>query len=80
VTVARRLLPSPVVGRGFGILGAQRRPGETDWTRAYDETARHPKTGGVPREFVARSHFPLLEYDAQVDLMQRLAEGVAPCV
>jgi len=34
----------------------------------------------VPREFVARSHFPLVEYDAQVDLMQRLAEGVAPCV
>ncbi len=35
---------------------------------------------GVPVEFVARSHFPLLEYDAQVDLMQQLAEGVAPHV
>jgi probable F420-dependent oxidoreductase len=35
---------------------------------------------GVPLEFVARSHFPLLEYDAQVDLMQQLAEGVAPHV
>ena len=33
---------------------------------------------GVPVEFVARSHFPLLGYDAQVDLMQQLAEGVAP--
>jgi hypothetical protein len=32
----------------------------------------------VPVEFVARSHLPLLEYDAQVDLMQQLAEGVAP--
>ena len=33
---------------------------------------------GVPVEFVARSHFPLLGYEAQVDLMARLAEGVAP--
>jgi len=38
------------------------------------------KQAGVPLEFVARSHFPLLEYDAQVDLMQQLAEGVAPHV
>jgi probable F420-dependent oxidoreductase len=38
------------------------------------------KQTGVPVEFVARSHFPLLEYDAQVDLMQQLAEGVAPHV
>lgn len=35
---------------------------------------------GVPVDFVARSHFPLLEFDAQVDLMQQLAEGVAPHV
>jgi len=34
----------------------------------------------VPVEFVARSHLPLLEYDAQVDVMQQLAEGVAPHV
>jgi len=38
------------------------------------------KQAGVPIEFVARSHFPLLEYDAQVDLMAQLAEGVAPHV
>src|SRR6476660_1719965 len=25
---------------GFGLLSAQRRPGETDWTRAYDDTVR----------------------------------------
>jgi probable F420-dependent oxidoreductase len=25
---------------GFGLLSAQMRPGETDWTRAYDETVR----------------------------------------
>ena len=35
---------------------------------------------GVPVEFVTRSHLPLLEYDAQVELMQQLAEGVAPHV
>ena len=33
---------------------------------------------GVPVEFVARSHFPLLAFDPQVDLMGQLAEGVAP--
>ena len=32
---------------------------------------------GVPLEFVARSHLPLLGYDAQVDLMEQLAEDVA---
>jgi alkanesulfonate monooxygenase SsuD/methylene tetrahydromethanopterin reductase-like flavin-dependent oxidoreductase (luciferase family) len=34
----------------------------------------------VTVEFVARSHLPFLEYDAQVEVMQRLAEGVAPHV
>ncbi len=34
----------------------------------------------VPVEFVARSHLPMLEYDAQLELMQQLAEGVAPYV
>ena len=28
------------MGIGFGLLSAQLRPGETDWTRAYDETIR----------------------------------------
>jgi len=32
----------------------------------------------MPVEFVARSHFPTLEYEAQVELMQQLAEEVAP--
>src|SRR6476661_35281 len=35
-------------------------------------------TVSVPVEFVARSHLPLLEYGAQVEVMQKLAEGVAP--
>ncbi len=34
----------------------------------------------VPVEFVARSYFPDLGYDEQVDLMHQLAEGVAPHV
>ncbi len=33
---------------------------------------------GLPVEFVARSYFPTLEYDQQLELMQRLAEEVAP--
>lgn len=28
------------MGLGFGLLSAQLRPGETDWSRAYDETIR----------------------------------------
>ena len=36
------------------------------------------ETAGVPVEFVARSYFPTLDYDAQVELMQQLAEEVAP--
>ncbi len=38
------------------------------------------RQAGVPVEFVARSHFPLLEYQAQTDLMAQLAEGVSPHV
>ena len=34
----------------------------------------------VPVEFVARSHLPMLEWEAQIDLMEQLAEGVAPHV
>jgi probable F420-dependent oxidoreductase len=34
----------------------------------------------VPVELVARSHLPLLEHEAQVEVMQQLAEGVAPHV
>ncbi len=36
------------------------------------------KQAGVPVEFVARSYFPQLDYEAQLELMQQLAEDVAP--
>jgi probable F420-dependent oxidoreductase len=44
--------------------------------------ALHEVREGLPVsvEFVARSHLPFLEYEAQVDLMEQLAEGVAPHV
>jgi probable F420-dependent oxidoreductase len=35
---------------------------------------------GIPVEFVARSYFPTLEYGEQLELMQHLAEEVAPRV
>jgi probable F420-dependent oxidoreductase len=38
------------------------------------------RRAGVPVEFVARSYFPMLDHAAQVDLMQRVAEGIAPHV
>ena len=62
------------------------------WSRARRHLRRAPPTSwsrhcsaireraGVPVEFVARSHFPLLELDAQLELMRQLAEGVAPHV
>jgi alkanesulfonate monooxygenase SsuD/methylene tetrahydromethanopterin reductase-like flavin-dependent oxidoreductase (luciferase family) len=34
----------------------------------------------LPVEFAARSYFPTLEYDAQMELMHRLAEEVSPYV
>ena len=34
----------------------------------------------VPVEFVARSHLPMLGYDDQLEVMQQLAESVAPHV
>ena len=33
---------------------------------------------GVPVEFVARSHLPMLEYGPQLEVLEHLAEGVAP--
>lgn len=36
------------------------------------------EAAGMPVEFVARSYFPTLEYDDQIELMQHLAEEVAP--
>lgn len=38
------------------------------------------EAAGIDVEFVARSYFPTLEYDAQVELMQQLAEEVSPHV
>lgn len=38
------------------------------------------RQAGVPVEFAARSHFPLLDIESQLDLMEQLAEGVAPHV
>ena len=38
------------------------------------------RQAGVPVEFAARSHFPLLDIGPQIELMEQLAEGVAPHV
>lgn len=35
---------------------------------------------GVPVEFAARSYFPTLDYERQVELMGRLAGGIAPAL
>jgi alkanesulfonate monooxygenase SsuD/methylene tetrahydromethanopterin reductase-like flavin-dependent oxidoreductase (luciferase family) len=36
------------------------------------------RQAGVPVDFVARSHLPMLAHDVQLEIMQELAEGVAP--
>ncbi len=38
------------------------------------------RRAGAPVEFAARSYFPMLELDAQLEVMTQLAEGVAPHV
>jgi probable F420-dependent oxidoreductase len=38
------------------------------------------RRAGVPVEFAARSYLPMLEYEAQVDVMAQIADGVAPYV
>ena len=54
---------------------------------AYADVARRVEAlldirarAGVPVELVTRAHLPLLETDAQLELMRELAEGVAPHV
>jgi probable F420-dependent oxidoreductase len=39
-TLGRARREEITVSLGFGLLSAQLRPGETDWSRAYDETVR----------------------------------------
>ncbi len=67
------------------------KPGRRTWCRAgphsparRTSSSRRCSTSGRRRacqvEFVTRSHFPLLEHAAQLELMQQLAEGVAPHV
>jgi alkanesulfonate monooxygenase SsuD/methylene tetrahydromethanopterin reductase-like flavin-dependent oxidoreductase (luciferase family) len=48
--------------------------------RIVEELGSIREAAGIPVEFAARSYFPTLEYDAQVELMQQLAEEVAPHV
>jgi probable F420-dependent oxidoreductase len=45
---------------GFGLLSAQLRPGETDWSRAYDETIRVGRTAedlGFSSIWTTEHHF-----------------------
>jgi len=38
------------------------------------------ETAGVGVDFVARSYFPTMTYEQQLELMERLATAVAPHV
>jgi alkanesulfonate monooxygenase SsuD/methylene tetrahydromethanopterin reductase-like flavin-dependent oxidoreductase (luciferase family) len=45
-----------------------------------DQLGQIREAAGIPVEFAARSYLPTIEFDAQIELMQQLAEGVAPHV
>lgn len=49
-------------------------------TQIVDQLQGIREEARLPVEFAARSYFPTLEYQAQVELMQQLAEEVAPHV
>jgi probable F420-dependent oxidoreductase len=69
--------PPPFAGDDDGLTrGRSTFAGTTD--ELVESLHAIREQAGVPVEFVARSHLPLLELGAQVELMERLAEGVAP--
>jgi probable F420-dependent oxidoreductase len=69
--------PPPFEGSDERLLA--RRTAHAGTPDELVEALLHVRSGvSVPVEFVARSHLPMLEYEAQVELMERLAEGVAP--
>lgn len=43
-----------------------------------DQLNQVREAAGVPMDFVARSYFPTMTYEQQIDLMERLATEVAP--
>ena len=71
----------PPLPRSKATTRGSSRAGPRTPARPTSSSRRCSRSGTrcpVPVEFVARSHLPLLEYDAQVEVMQQLAEGVAP--
>ena len=69
--------PPPFVGTDEALL--KRRTVYAGTTDELVDTLNEIRgQAGVPVEFVARSHLPMLEYEAQLEVMQQLAEGVAP--
>src|SRR3954447_5135497 len=68
--------PPPFEGPDERILRGAANAGTTD--ELVEALLDIRSQAGVPVEFVARSPLPLLEYDAQIEVMEQLAEGVAP--
>ncbi|HEV7809347.1 MAG TPA: LLM class flavin-dependent oxidoreductase, partial [Candidatus Limnocylindrales bacterium] len=68
--------PPPFQGPDERLLRGTAHAGTTD--EIVETLLDIRKQAKVAVEFVARSHLPLLEYDAQLEVMEQLAEGVAP--
>jgi probable F420-dependent oxidoreductase len=71
--------PPPFVGPDQGLLKrGTTHAGTTD--ELVETLVAVRDQAGVPIEFVARSYLPGLDYEPQLELLERLAEGVAPHV
>ena len=74
----------PAAAPSFDSSKSDRLLGRSTFAGSTDEIVEGllaiRESSALPVEFVARSYFPTLEYDAQVEFMQELAEGVAPHV
>jgi probable F420-dependent oxidoreductase len=81
-SAARSLTPRapPAFDRPLGDLVAGRATFAGTPAEIVEELLDARRRAGVPVELVARSHLPLLALDAQLELMEQLAEGVAPYV
>ena len=65
-------------GRGPGHAAGRPSPGSPD--ELVETLLDIRKQAGVPVEFAARSFLPMIEHQAQLEVMAQLAEGVAPHV
>jgi alkanesulfonate monooxygenase SsuD/methylene tetrahydromethanopterin reductase-like flavin-dependent oxidoreductase (luciferase family) len=73
-------IAAPSLDAGDEVLGRRRTTIAGPADALVEALHGIQRKAGVPVEFVARSHLPMLEYEVQLELMSELAEGIAPFV